>query len=723
MKIYSYVQQKLARIFAALAEFANFLSRTSWPFVDIVFRIWLANKLLVAGILMASNWDTSILLVKNEYPIPWLNSGVEASLGILAEIGGGFSLLFGLFTRLGALALIILATLTQIYYVKLDINLFWIALMAWYLLRGPGPISMDYLLKDGLARSPIPFASLLGKFFEKTRPVFSDIYLFCLRLWLGITLIIVSSRINLTSEAMHFLFPWLPVHSATIIFAYSSFLFSFLFIVGFATRILALIGFVLICHAYPDLSLVVSPFYWIMSMALFFIFDAGKFSLDELIFNVLKRHFPQLSGKPAFTLDNLPHIVIIGAGFGGVTCAMSLRHVPVRITLIDQHNYHLFQPLLYQVATGSLSPGDIATPVRSLFADQFNAEVLLAKVNAIDKDKQLVISGSLQIPYDYLVIATGAKHSYFGKDSWEPYAPGLKQVGDAISVCSKILETFERAELETNVEERVKLLNFIIVGGGPTGVELAGAIAELAHYGIKKDFRHFDPASAKIILIQAAPRILPTFSETISNKAKLSLEKMNVKILLNSRVEEIDAAGVVVNGERIYSKSVLWAAGVSASPAAQWLGVEADKVGRVKVTEDLSIANYSNVFVIGDTALANAWNGKPVPGLAPAAKQQGKFVAKLITKKTYNQQVPKIFKYTHLGSLATIGRKSAVVEINGLKISGASAWWLWSFVHIVFLIGARNRFSVISNWIWSYFTFRSNNLLITDSQDSHDKSY
>lgn len=716
MQIYSHVQQKLARIFAALTETTNFLSRTSWPFIDIVFRIWLAKELLVAGILMAHNWDSSILLVQNEYPIRWLNPQVEAFLGILAQIGGGLSLLFGLLTRLGALAIIILALVTQVYYVKLDINLFWIALMAGYLLRGPGPISLDYLLKDGIARSPILFASALAKFFDATRSVFSDIYLLGLRLWLSITLLIVSYRIIVPPETMQSLFPCLPVHSAMTIFVYSSFLLSLLFMFGFATRIVALISFVLICLAYPHLSLVVSPFYWMMTMAIFVIFGAGKFSLDELIFKILKRYFPQLSGKPAFTLENLLHVVIIGAGFGGVTCAKALRHVPVRITLIDQHNYHLFQPLLYQVATGGLAPGDIAIPIRSIFADQFNAEVLLAKVNAIDKDKQLVISGSLQIPYDYLVIATGAKHSYFGKDIWEPYAPGLKQIEDATSVRSKIIETFERAELETDDEEREKLLNLIIVGGGPTGVELAGAIAELSQYGIKKDFRHFDPASAKIILIQAAPRILPTFSETISTKAKLSLEKMNVKILLNSRVEQIDAEGVVVNGERIYSKSVLWAAGVSASPAAQWLGVEADRSGRVKVTEDLSIANYSNIFVIGDTALANAWDGKPVPGLAPAAKQQGKFVASLITKKTYNQQVPKIFKYKHLGSLATIGRKSAVVEINRLKISGASAWWFWGFVHIFFLVGGRNRFSVIFNWIWSYFTFRSNNLLITDSE-------
>lgn len=702
-------QQKLGRFFASVSDVFEFLSRTAWPLIDLLFRLWIAKSLLVAGILMANNWDTSLLLAAQEYPVPGMSPPVEAFLGIAAELGGGIALLLGLWTRVGALAVILLAVLTQTFYVVLDLNLFWVMLMLGYVLRGPGPISLDHIIGPGLGRSPLPFATAIDHFFNRTRSMCSNAYLFILRLWVALTFLYVSYPLLANLQA------WFPIRSAALLFTSIAPLLMLLFVFGFATRFVAILGLAAIL-AHISVGATGYPAYWMMVMAIFFVFGSGALSIDKVIASALKKRYPQLSGKPAFSLENLPHVVIIGAGFGGITCAQALRNTPVKVTVIDRNNYHLFQPLLYQVATGSLSPGDIAISIRSIFLNQFNAQVMLGNVTGIDKDNRQVIMGDQKIAYDYLVIATGATHSYFGKDIWAPYAPGLKGIEDAISVRSRLLETLELAELASSAKEREKILNFIIVGGGPTGVELAGAIAELTRFGMEKDFRQFDPALSKIVLIQAAPRILPTFAEDISANAQQSLEKIGVRVMINSKVEQIDDDGVIVNGERMYSKSVLWAAGVAASPAAQWLNAETDQAGRIKVGEDLSLANHPEIFVIGDTALANAWNGKPVPGLAPAAKQGGIYVAKIISKAVFNKQTPRLpFKYKHLGSLATIGRKSAVAEFNHVKLRGAPAWWLWGLIHVSFLFGGRNRISVVLNWMWSYFTFRANNLLITRS--------
>jgi NADH dehydrogenase/putative oxidoreductase len=453
--------------------------------------------------------------------------------------------------------------------------------------------------------------------------------------------------------------------------------------------------------------------YWTLALALLAVKGAGRFSLDMAIASTLKRMVPQLDGKPAFALEGLPRVVIVGAGFGGLTCASHLADAPVRVTLIDRHNYHLFQPLLYQVATAGLSPGDIATPIRGLFRERFNAEVLLGEVTAVDTAQRKVFLGERSVDYDYLVLATGASHSYFGRDEWGPYAPGLKRIEDATEVRRRMLTAFEMAEATDEEAERRTLLTFLIVGGGPTGVELAGAIAELARHGMEKDFRRFDPATARVVLVQAAPRILPTFPEALSEKAKRALERLGVEVLLNSRVEQIDDAGVTVSGQRIPSRTVMWAAGVVASPAAAWLEADADNAGRVKVGRDLSVKGLSNVFCVGDTALSLAWNGQPVPGLAPAAKQGGGYVARVIRARVETRRVPGPFAYTHLGSLATIGRKAAVADFGGLKVWGAPAWWLWGAVHLGFLVGVRNRMSVMFDWFWAYLTYRSGTRLIT----------
>jgi NADH dehydrogenase/putative oxidoreductase len=406
-------------------------------------------------------------------------------------------------------------------------------------------------------------------------------------------------------------------------------------------------------------------------------------------------------------------VVIVGAGFAGIRCASALRYARATITLIDRTNFHLFQPLLYQVATAGLSPGDIATPIRPLFRDDYGIRVLLGSVTGIDPAREVVLVGDREIGYDYLVLATGATHSYFGKGAWEPYAPGLKRVEDAIDIRRKLLIAFEQAEATADVAQRASLLTFLIVGGGPTGVELAGAIAELARFGMDKDFRTFDPADARVLLVQSAPRLLPTFPESLSTVAQRSLEKLGVQVFLKSRVEDIDGHGVIVNGERISASTVLWAAGVTASPAAQWLGVESDSAGRIRVGADLSVAGMPNVFAIGDTASSNGWRGKPVPGLAPAARQGGSYVAKVIRAKLDGRPPPSAFRYRHLGSLATIGRKAAVADFGFVRLWGEPAWWLWGVVHVGFLVGTRNRLATLVNWFWAYLTFGAGIRLIT----------
>jgi NADH dehydrogenase FAD-containing subunit len=414
--------------------------------------------------------------------------------------------------------------------------------------------------------------------------------------------------------------------------------------------------------------------------------------------------------------DDAPHIVIVGAGFGGMACAAGLRHEPVRVTVIDRENYHLFQPLLYQVATAALSPADITTPVRAVFRDNARMRVLRCTVTAVDTAARRVIADGRAIPYDTLVLVTGATHGYFGREEWAVHAPGLKSIPDATSIRSRILDAFEKAEAIEDAAVRRKLLTFLICGAGPTGVEMAGAIAELARNGVAKDFRNFDPASTRILLVQAGPRVLPQFDERLSAFARSSLETLGVEVHIDSRVEQIDGDGVIVNGERIEAGTVLWAAGVVASPASAWLGAEADRAGRIKVGPDLSVPAFPDTFAIGDTALSLAWHGQPVPGLAPAAKQGGAYVASVVRARLRGRNPPPPFRYRHQGNLATIGRKSAVADFGRVKVTGAAAWWLWGAVHVFFLVGVRNRLSVMLGWIWSYFTFDVGVRLITETR-------
>lgn len=705
-------QQRGAELFALVADLIGFLGRTAWPVLDIVIRVWISKQAVMSSLLLAHDWHTAVTLAANEYPIGGLDPRTEALLGVILQLAGGTSLVLGLGTRLGALAIVGLSTATQIYYLPLDLSLFRVALAMGYVLRGPGPLSLDHLLIQGLSRSPIPFAAVIAAFLGRMRAPCAAGYQLALRVWLALALLLAGNAVLLAPGSPLLL--WLPSRSAAVLFAGAGPLLAVALGVGLGTRLAAAVAVAMTGYQGMMTTADFSTF-WTLAVALLLVSGPGALSLDGALVTMLKRRFPQLDGKPAFSLEGLPRVVIIGAGFGGVACGRALRRAPVQVTLIDRHNYHLFQPLLYQVATAALSPGDIAVPIRSLFRDQFNAQVLLGNVSGIDPQQRQVIVDDLKIPYDYLVIATGATHSYFGKEEWSRYAPGLKRVEDATGIRRRVLEAFERAEITPSETERQHLLNFVIVGAGPTGVELAGAIAELARFGMGRDFRNIDPSFANILLVQATQRILPTFPEKLAGHAQQSLERLGVKVLVGSRVETIDDVGVIVNGERIYSKSVLWAAGVAASPAAKWLKAEADAAGRVKVDRNLAVPNLPNVFVIGDAAGSAAWRGQPVPGLAPAAKQGGTHVAKLVAARVLGRPDPGPFVYRHLGSLATIGRKSAVADFGWVRLAGAPAWWLWGFVHVAFLVGGRNRLSVLINWAWSYFTFRANTRLITEA--------
>ncbi|MFC0388453.1 NAD(P)/FAD-dependent oxidoreductase [Muricoccus vinaceus] len=407
-------------------------------------------------------------------------------------------------------------------------------------------------------------------------------------------------------------------------------------------------------------------------------------------------------------------VVIIGAGFGGLEAARALSDAPVELTILDRQNHHLFQPLLYQVATAALSPGDIAWPVRSVFRRQENVTVLMAEVTGIDTAARHVQADGVSFPYDALVLATGATHSYFGRDEWAAFAPGIKTIEDATEIRRRLLTAFERAEMALDEAERQRLLTFVVVGGGPTGVELAGAMAELARQALKREFRRADPRRARILLVEAGPRLLASFPEELSAYAERSLARMGVEIRTGVRVTTCDADGVVLGGEeRIAASTTVWAAGVVASPAGAWIGAERDRAGRVTAGTDLSVAGNPDIFVVGDLVFAKDGTGRPIPGNAPAAKQMGRYVGRVIAARAKGQPAPPPFEYRHHGDLATIGRRSAVVALDGFRLKGRLGWWFWGIAHVYYLISFRSRVVVSFEWFWSYITFQRGARLIT----------
>jgi NADH:ubiquinone reductase (H+-translocating) len=417
---------------------------------------------------------------------------------------------------------------------------------------------------------------------------------------------------------------------------------------------------------------------------------------------------------------DLHHVVIVGAGFGGLAAAQELAGAAVRITIIDQRNHHLFQPLLYQVATAALATSEIAWPIRYLVRKRQEVTTLLGVVSGVDAhSRSIMLQDGAVVSFDTLVLATGARHAYFGHDEWEPFAPGLKTLEDATSIRRRVLLSLERAERESDPVRRAALLTYVIVGGGPTGVEMAGAIVELVYQNLVGEFRRIDTRQARVLLIEAGPRILPSFAPDLSAYAHRALERLGVEVQVGSAVTDCNSSAVVVGGRSIAADVILWAAGVRASPAAAWLGAAADNAGRVKVAADLSVPGHADMFVIGDTATINVWHGKPVPGIAPAAKQQGVHVARTIKRRLAGDSRPRAFRYRHAGDLATIGKRSAVIDFGWCKLRGWIAWWVWGLAHIYFLIGLRNRLAVALSWLWIYMTGSRSACLIT--QVDHNK--
>ena len=411
-------------------------------------------------------------------------------------------------------------------------------------------------------------------------------------------------------------------------------------------------------------------------------------------------------------MPEAPHVVIIGGGFGGLAAAQALKRAPVRITLLDRRNHHLFQPLLYQVATAGLSPGDIAAPIRWILRGQKNVRVLLAKACAIDPGSRTVTLDEGAIGYDYLIVATGATHAYFGHPEWEAFAPGLKSLDDALEIRRRTLLAYEIAEREDDPEGRKRLLTFVVIGGGPTGVEMAGAIAEIAHHTLTHEFRTISTAQSRVVLIEAGPSILSTFPEDLRQAARRSLGRLEVEVMEGTRVTGIDEKGVLIGERRLDAGTVIWAAGVAASPVAQSLGVPLDHVGRVPIEPELHLAGYPELYVIGDLAVLNGTDGQPLPGVAPVAQQQARHAARNIVRSIKREPLQP-FSYHDPGTMATIGRAAAIVKIGRVHLSGLIGWLVWLFVHIMNLVGFRNRVMVLIQWAGAYLSFQRSVRLIT----------
>jgi NADH:quinone reductase (non-electrogenic) len=413
-----------------------------------------------------------------------------------------------------------------------------------------------------------------------------------------------------------------------------------------------------------------------------------------------------------------PRIIIVGGGFGGLAAAKALRNTPAKVILIDRTNHHLFQPLLYQVATAALMPGQIGTPIRGILRKQRNATTIMGEVTGVDKKQKCVFVSNadrsdVPLPYDYLILATGATHSYFGHNEFEKFAPGMKSLADAVATRNKVLKAFELAEAEEDPNRRRELLTFVMVGAGPTGVEMAGALGVLVHTTLKANFRRIDPASARIVLIDMAPRVLTPFSEPLSQAAKRRLENLGVEVLLGYSVEQIDDEGVVAGGMRIASRTVIWTAGVAPSPAGKWLQVETDRAGRVRIQSDLTVPGYPEIFVIGDTASFEE-KGKPLPGVAQVAMQQGRHAAKVIHRRVTAGLPPGPFSYFDKGNMAVVGKGFAVLESHKIAVSGFGAWLAWAFIHLQFLATSSLRLSVFLQWVWTYFSDQRGSRLIVN---------
>jgi NADH dehydrogenase FAD-containing subunit/uncharacterized membrane protein YphA (DoxX/SURF4 family) len=708
---------------AAAADLSASLARLLSPVLDVLIRLWLAEGFLVTDVLQHMLPGGQVIMQDHILPSVSLFTGLAGtSFGVFVQTICPVLLAVGLFTRFSALALLMQVLVLQIPG-HAQLPPYSVALLAWIVVLGPGPLSLDGMFRPGVSTAALPLVGLFSRGLAGLTKRIGPVYALLLRLWIAAGLAAIALGgvkglsnmlpASMATSAM----AWLPQMSgmAAGLAPWALLTLAALLALGLFTRAVALLLIVLIptgmVSSGSDIGWITLLNLPLLGLPLFY--GGGAISLDHAIAAAFRRRFPPFEALPAAAVARLPHVVIVGGGFGGVAAARGLRYAPCRITLLDQHNYHLFQPLLYQVATAWLSPADIATPLREMFRVQANVRVLLGKVTGVDTTLRQIALGEMRLAYDFLIIGTGARHSYFGHDDWAAAAPGLKGIEDALDIRRRLLLAFEAAESSQNEAERRAWLTFIIVGGGPTGVELAGAIAELARHGLTREFRMFDPANARIVLVQAANRVLPTFPSSLSAAAKRSLAALGVEVLTSREVKALDGRGADVGGEWIAARTVVWAAGVAASPVAAWLGVETDRAGRVRVGPDLRVPGRSDIFVIGDTATCNAWRGMPSPGLAPAAKQGGAYAARAIRAALTGRPEPPPFRYRHYGSLATIGRQAAVADFGGVRVRGAPAWWLWGTAHIAFLIGARNRMTVLATWLWAYLTFRRGSRLIT----------
>lgn len=713
----------LPPVFRKSDEVSALMTQGAWPFLDLAIRLWLGQTFLVAGLIKVANWESALFLATYEYPVSWLSPFAAAIIGAAIQVVGGLMIALGLGTRFAAIPLLILSLVIQSAYLQINTHLFWAVLFGWYAVAGAGWFSLDRLLGRGFTRLPLPMVQTVGRAAALSTQYLAPAYQVLIRLWMaqiffaaGLTKIDNFENTILLFQ-YEYMVPLLPPAWAAFLATLFELVCPVLIALGLFTRlaVIPLIAMTLVIQfTYLDH---IDHLYWIILLGMIGLKGPGAISLDRLFSRALANRYPTDLKPARWDDESLPHVVVVGAGFGGVAAVKGLQHTACRITLIDRRNYHLFQPLLYQVATAGLSPADIATPIRELFRNQQNVRTVMGRVTDVDTQKRTVLIEDDTIAYDHLVVATGARHAYFGKDEWEQFAPGLKKVPDATEIRGRILRAFEHAEASTDEAERKAWLTFVIVGGGPTGVEMAGAIAELAHSGMEGEFRNCDPSDARIILVQSGDRLLPPFPETLSEKTKQSLESLGVEVRLGGRVTHIDAEGVSVGDDAIPARTVMWAAGVMASPASKWLGAEHDRAGRVQVGPDLSVPNLQDVYVIGDTALSNGWEGNPVPGLAPAAKQGGDYVAKLLHRRIAGRPALAPFTYKHAGNLATIGRASAVADLGKVRFSGAMAWWFWGVVHVMFLGSMRNRISVAVEWMWAYLTFRRSTRLIAEQAD------
>ena len=682
----------------------------SW--LDLAIRFWLAKAFLIETVVsMAMHAPMTMSL--GGAIAPTVDRVVASPLGAVIATLCPTLLIIGLCSRIVALPLLFEACALQGPDGPSPLHLYWAVLLGWIIVRGPGAISIDALLSRGLVSTAIPGTAALGRVTGAATRILEPWYRLALRLWIATAPLAVGATVlgSRGSAMREQLGPWLARYPQTVGAAVPlvSLIAAGLLISGFGTRVVAVILALAVPLSGATMQLD-ERLYWALALGILILRGPGPFSLDGRVEEVFRR----ATHRQAPTDQSLPHVVVVGGGFGGVAAARELAGAACKVTLVDRRNYHLFQPLLYQVATAGLSPADIATPIRSLFQLQSNVRVLLGEVVGVRLASREVMIGRSSLSYDYLVVATGAQHSYFGKDDWAPYAPGLKTIEDATEIRRRLLTAFERAEGADDPAERAAWMTFVIVGGGPTGVELAGAVAELARHGLDKEFRAIDPAAATVVLVQSAARLLPTFPPALSIDAAMTLEQLGVTVRLDAKVSKVDENGVLLAGEALPARTVLWAAGVQASPAAAWLGAQSDKAGRAAVGPDLSVDASGMVFAIGDVAASRAWNGQLVPGLAPAAKQGGVYVARVIRRRIEGRPSPKPFRYRHAGSLATIGRQAAVADFHGLKVRGAVAWWLWGAAHILFLVGGRNRSAVLLNWVWAYLTYRRGSRLITN---------